>query len=203
MRVEDEIAAQFAREQEAREAVQRRRQMAVQAEAAFPSLGGAGGAGGGGGGSMSHLLGKKEEARKVLTIGAAGSGKGGKGAGKGKGRVTLTTTTSIPSPSAIEVDTDPLEDEADPYLKTTIPRPRSPPLERARVEKEFAKHLKWRADEDRPWGDMKAAKKGEVWVYKELPIAIMPEEGAGRRKKKAGGQGVGGRNVPGAKGVVA
>lgn len=61
----------------------------------------------------------------------------------------------------------------------------------------------WRKEEDRPWGDMKADKKGEVWTYVELPLSHWIEEDSeGRRKaaKKKGkdGRGEGGRVVPGA-----
>ena len=157
---------------------------------------------------MSHLLGRKEEGRKVLTIGAVANGGGnGQGKGKAKSRVTLTTTTSIPSSSAAAAEGElDLDDPTDLslYPRDIVPRPRSTPLESSRIEKELAKHLKWRAEEDRPWGDMKAVKRGEAWAYVELPIAVAYEgQGGGRRKKKGGqGQGVDGRHVPGAKPVL-
>jgi hypothetical protein len=154
---------------------------------------------------MSHLLGKKEEGRKVLTIGAAGSGKG---KGKAKSRVTLTTTAAAAAASSSAAAEEQLElddpNDLSLYSKGVVPQPRTAPLEQARIAKELAKHLKWRQDEDRPWGDMKAAKRGEVWTYVELPLAVAYEGGGGGRRKKKGekGQGVDGRNVPGAKAVL-
>nr|GFD57111.1 hypothetical protein [Tanacetum cinerariifolium] len=63
---------------------------------------------------------------------------------------------------------------------------------------------KWREEVDRPWGDLKAEKRGDSLLYVELPLTQWIEEDAeGRRKarknKKNGqGKGVDGRVVPGA-----
>lgn len=150
---------------------------AVEAAAAFPYLAGAGS-----GSSSGSTSGKKEEkGHKVLTI------------NKGKGKITLTTTHT-PPPQPV---TPPAEER---YSEAVVPRPRSPPLESARTEKELAKHRKWRQEEDRPLGNMKAAKKGEGWKYVEMAIVeVMDEDRVGRRRKGKGrGEGVNGRAVPGA-----
>lgn len=79
-------------------------------------------------------------------------------------------------------------------------------MEAARVEKELAKTLKWREAEDRPWGDLKAAKKGTGWAYVEQQIVeVIEEDRVGRRKgrKGKGTAGVDGRVVPGASGIPA
>ena len=108
----------------------------------------------------------------------------------------LTTTYNRPSVSSVAEDTTLLPTDI-------VPRPRSPPLEAARVEKELNKVLSWRRDEDRPWGDSKKDKKGEVWKYVEVfvPESIM-EDAEGRRKaaarKKSKGIGMNGTAVPGA-----
>ena len=186
MRVTTEIEEQLDSEQAERDAIEKQRQDRLIAESgggAFPTLPPGGTGHGGKGMSMA------DASRKVLTIG---------GSGKGKGKAVLTTTTyrQVPTPTATEPST--------PAVYNTIARPRSPPLERAKIEKELEKWTKWREAEDRPWGDMKADKDGESWVYVELPISHWVEEGtegrrkAAKKKKKEGGQGENGRVVPGA-----
>ena len=128
----------------------------------------------------------------MLTVGKGGNGK-----------ATLTTytyTNAQPASSTTaEVET--------PQPTDIVSRPRSPPQEAARIEKELKKAVSWRVAEDRPWGDMKADKKGEGWRYVEamVPESIMEDsEGrrkAGRRKKKDEkglGMGMNGKAVPGA-----
>ena len=143
---------------------------------AFPTLGG---------GRPPQLQQVQDQGRKVLTV-----GKGG------KGKATLTTYTYTTASSSAEIVTPPPSD--------IVSRPRSPPLEAARIEKELKKLVAWRLAEDRPWGDMKADKKGEGWKYVEaiVPESIMEDsEGrrkTGRKKKVGKGLGMDGKAVPGA-----
>lgn len=177
-RVAIEIDAQIAKEEEARDVVKRAELAKAEAVASFPYLAGTAGA-------PQHPS-ATDAGHKVLTI------------GKGKGRITLTTTHTLPQQPMV-----PAEPER--YSEAVIDRPRSPPLEQSRTEKELAKNLKWRAEEDRPWGDMKAVKKGEAWSYVEQQIfEIVEDDRIGRRKarKGKGTEGVNGRVVPGAAGVA-
>ena len=183
LRVQQDIDAQLTIEQAERDAVERERQQRLIAESgggAFPTLGG------GPARPTPVPAALPAQERRVLTLGAKG---------KGKGKTTLTTTTirpvSTPSPRP---DTPPPDD--------IYPRPRSPPFDIVRVAKDLNKVLQWRAEEDRPWGNMKEKDKNRL-EYQELPISHFIEEHAvGRRKaakqKKAEGKGVDGRVVPGA-----
>lgn len=180
-RVQTEIEDTLAAEQYAREEIKRADQRKAEVAASFPYLAGTAGA------PPASTAASSEAGHKVLTI------------GKGKGRITLTTTTTYPV-----VPAAPAEPER--YSEAVIARPRSPPLEAARVEKELAKTLKWREAEDRPWGDLKAAKKGTGWAYVEQQIVeVIEEDRVGRRKgrKGKGTAGVDGRVVPGASGIPA
>lgn len=182
-RVEGDIAAQLSHEADEREEAERVRKERLLARSgggAFPSL--PGGAGGAAGKASSA-----DVTRRVLTI--------GKPKGKGKPKATLTTTTytSAPAPSSSAT----VEEVDD-----TIPRPRSPPLDTARVSKELAKALAYRAEHDRPWADPKAERAGEVWEYIPPLVIVLPgEEGTGRRRKakKEKGVGLDGRIVVGAR----
>lgn len=187
LRVQNDVEAQMASEQAAREEEERRRADEVAAQAAFPYLSSAGKAS-----SQSKGQQPQDQARKVLTIGGGAKG------GKGKGKATLTTTYMRPVAPAT-----PSSANDQPAIPTDIvPRPRSPPLERARVEKELAKLLQWRKEEDRPWGDLKAEKKGEAWQYVPLPASglMQDDDHVGRRKakKKVKGLGADGKVVVGA-----
>jgi len=184
MRISTEIEEQLESEQAERDAIEKERQDRLIAESgggAFPTLPG------GSGGSRPQTM--ADASRKVLTIG---------GSGKGKGKAVLTTTTYRQSP------TPAVSEPATPMTYDTIARPRSPPLDAGRIEKEVEKWAQWRKTEDRPWGDMKADNKGETWTYIELPLSQWVEEvtegrrKAAKKKKKEGGQGENGRVVPGA-----
>ncbi len=178
LRLQNDLDAQLALEETRRDEEERERLARLAAESgggAFPTLGG---------GKQVEAV--QDRGRKVLTL-----GKGG------KGKATLTTTYTRPSTSS------PAEPATPPPTDITS-RPRSAPLDAGRVEKELNKVLSWRLAEDRPWGDMKADKKGEVWKYVEaiVPEAIM-EVTEGRRKaarKKQSGKGLGvdEKVVPGA-----
>ncbi|KAL1405520.1 hypothetical protein Q8F55_009157 [Vanrija albida] len=183
LRIQDEIVAQEAREQAERDEEDRLRKEKWIAETgggAFPSL-----QGNGPKGKPSTA----EAARKVLTI-------GGKNA-KGKGRATITTTTytSVPVASSSKP-----KEEAPAKPTDVIPRPRSPPLDTARAAKELSKILSWRDENDRPWGDPKAERRGDAWVYVEPPLLeVVGREGSGRRSKaKNKNIGLDGRKVVGA-----
>lgn len=132
----------------------------------------------------------KDTGRKVLTIGANAKGKG-----KGRSTATLTTTYSRPIPSPSRPATPPPTD--------IVPRPRSPPLDLVRGEKDLNKAMAWRETEDRPWGDMKLAKRGG-WTYMAPAVLeLVEEDQIGRRRKKGRenaqkGVGVDGRKVVGA-----
>lgn len=131
---------------------------------------------------------------------------GGKG-GKGKGKATLTTTYMRPAlPSSGGSTSSNLAAAESQTPTDVVPRPRSPPLERARIEKEIAKVLQWRTAEDRPWGDPKAEKRGEGWKYAPLPASalMLDDDHVGRRKakKKIKGLGVDGKAVVGAAAVA-
>ena len=65
------------------------------------------------------------------------------------------------------------------------------------MEKELNKVLNWREQEDRPWGDMRADKKGEAMVYVPIPIYVLNHIGRRKGKKKAKGMGIDGRAVVG------
>ena len=182
LRIDSEIEDQLASEQAKRDALEREAQQRALEQSgggAFPTL-----PGGGPGRGPAAV----DNTRKVLSIGA--------GKGKGKGKATLTTTT-YRSASASSTPAGP----ATPSIPVdTVSRPRSPPLDPSRIEKEWNKVDSWRKEEDRPWGDLKADKKGEVWTYVELPLSHWIEEDSeGRRKAaKKKGRGEGGRVVPGA-----
>jgi len=126
--------------------------------------------------------------RKVLTI-------AGKGKGKGKSSATLTTTYSRPTPTPSRPSTPPPTDH--------VPRPRSPPLDLVRGEKDLQKQINWRDTEDRPWGDMKLVKRGG-WNYMERAVLeLVEEDKIGRRRRRGKenvekGMGVDGRMVVGA-----
>jgi len=149
-----------------------------------------------GGGSFPVLHGSShlptpvvaDTGRKVLTI-------GGKGKGKGKPHATLTTTYSRPTPIASRAPTPPPTD--------IIPRPRSPPLDNTRGDKDLQKTMTWRDTEDRPWGDVKLVKRGG-WNYVERAVLeLVEEDKIGRRRRKGRenadkGLGVDGRKVVGA-----
>ncbi|WVO12802.1 hypothetical protein L204_100410 [Cryptococcus depauperatus] len=108
--------------------------------------------------------------RKVLTIGSNP---------KGKSKATLTTTTyrtasTVPSRSKT------------PPPEHTIPRPRSIPVDKSKIEKEIAKLKQWRKEEKRPWGNMKLEKKGQALKYVEADYIVMGqvnENHVGRRRK--------------------
>lgn len=188
MRLQAEIEAQLDKEQSLRDQRERDRRDRLIAESgggAFPSLSAPTG-------TTSSAQG--ENARKVLTIGG----------GKGKGKAILTTTIIRPAPAGSPGATTQVVVPGD-----IVPKPREGPLDLPRIEKELNKVLKWREEEDRPWGDLKLDKKGDGWSYVELPVAEVVDDALldGRRrqarKKKnaqANGQGKGenGRLVPGA-----
>lgn len=124
--------------------------------------------------------------RKVLTIGKNG---------------TKLITTSFKTPTIVSRTVTPPPTDI-------VARPRSPPLDQGRVEKEWQKTSLWRTTEGRPWGNKQADKKGEGWGYVELPLSLWVEEDfVGRRKaakkKRKDGLGEGGRIVPGAVGLEA
>ena len=186
MRVSTEVEEQLDLEQADRDAIEKEkndRLIAASGGGAFPTLPG----GAAGGPAQSGRQTMADASRKVLTIG---------GSGKGKGKAVLTTTTYKPAPvpsAAAEAPT--------PIVYDTIARPRSPPLDAERIRKEVEKWEQWKKTEDRPWGDMKADKKGETWTYVEVPLTHWVEEGTeGRRKaaKKKKKEGENGRVVPGA-----
>ncbi|WVR05096.1 hypothetical protein IAU60_002108 [Kwoniella sp. DSM 27419] len=181
LRLDDEIAQQVAKEERQREEAERVRLARLAAEAgggAFPSLPGA----------QTTTPSAGTGGRKVLTIGAKG---------KGKGKSTITTTTyrpaSVASPSGSRPVTPPPND--------IMPRLRSNPVSADKIEKELKKLLTWRAEVGRPFGDLKAEKKGETgWKYKELEVVHvrMDGDGEGRRRKAKARRGENGREVPGA-----
>jgi hypothetical protein len=178
LKVQGEIDAQLALEGARRDEERLRRLEFEAAESGggvFPTLTGAR--------PGNTFQAQSDGARKVLSI---GSGKGGK--------KTLTTMTFRPIPPVTPVETPPPVE--------TVSRPRSPPLDAFKLEKDMKKMLAWRKENDRPWGNQKAHTKGEVWKYieMEVPHMIITGEGMGRRKAKARlqGKGEGGRNVPGA-----
>ncbi|ODN84713.1 hypothetical protein L202_00604 [Cryptococcus amylolentus CBS 6039] len=127
--------------------------------------------------------------RKVISIGAKE---------KGKGRATVTTTTYRSGASS----TAPLPRSKTPPPQNILPRPRSLPTDQNKAASEIAKITKWRKEEGRPWGDLKAEKKGLALKYKEVDrvaLRLVDENAVGRRKKgKMKGEGEGGRVVPGA-----
>lgn len=189
LRIQDDVDAQLAREQAARDEVERARIAAVQAQAAFPYLSGTKGSGigtGVGSGPLAQPVPGPpgSEGRKVLTIGS-------KGKGKGKAKTTTLTTTYTrptptpsPQPGSSGANSN---NKGDEIPSDIIPRPRSAPMEKNRTDKELDKALRWREEEDRPWGDQKVDKKGEGWNYLPLPVlAIGGEDQVGRRRKKKG-----------------
>ncbi|WVQ78010.1 hypothetical protein IAT38_000091 [Cryptococcus sp. DSM 104549] len=181
LRVETDLEDQLDNEKVAAEAAERAHQAELMAAAgggAFPTLPGAGP------GSSSSAGGPGGQARKVISIGANP---------KGKGRATVTTTTyrTAPPPSARRPPTPPPTD--------IMPRPPAAPVDNAKVQKELQKLLKWREEYGRPWGDMKADKRGDGWRYQEMEIVVIrDDEGVGRRKAAKMKRGAGGRVVPGA-----
>ncbi|KAK8869890.1 hypothetical protein IAR55_000458 [Kwoniella newhampshirensis] len=202
LRLENEIEAQEAREDKIRQDRERARLERLAAEAgggSFPTLpGGGGGSGSGlqGKGNPQNGSGAVGGTRKVLTIGSS----------SGKGKSTITTTTYRPVP--IDVSSSSASTSTDPSIPPPptdlVSRPRSNPVEGNKMEKELGKLLKWREEQDRPWGDLRAERKGddaECWRYVELQVvAVAPErEGeVGRRRKSKMKRGEGGREVPGA-----
>jgi len=179
-RVEGDIAAQLALEQDERDEAERQRKeklLIASGGGAFPSLPG----------QQPAKPSSADVTRRVLTINKPS---------KGKGKATLTTTTytpAAPSSSKAKVEEEAVE---------TIPRPRSPPLDAHRAAKELAKALAWRTENDRPWADPKAERRGEMYEYiPPLVIELPNEEGTGRRRKAKQKKGVGmdGRVVVGAR----
>ncbi|BEI83531.1 hypothetical protein CcaverHIS002_0401350 [Cutaneotrichosporon cavernicola] len=180
LRVEGDIAAQIAREQDERDAAERERKARLLAQSgggAFPTLPG----------GARKLQSTADAARKVLTI------KSGQGKSKGRGKATLTTTTYT------AVATPPTSSK-EPMAPETMPRPRSPPLNLSKRAKEAAKAHEWCFEQDRPWGDLKSERRSETWTYVERLVIEQPnEEGMGRgRKAKSKGLGANGRPVVGA-----
>lgn len=182
-RVEGEVAAQLSHEQDERDEAERQRKerlLVASGGGAFPSLPG-----------HAAKPSSADVTRRVLTIGKPA---------KGKGRATIKTTTYTSTPATSS--SKPQDDKPDIEV---IPRPRSPPLDPKRVSKELAKALAWRDENDRPWADPKAERRGEVWEYvAPITIELPGEEGTGRRrkaKKGRSGQGIGmdGKVVVGAR----
>ncbi|KAL7422280.1 hypothetical protein Q5752_002926 [Cryptotrichosporon argae] len=187
LRVQAEADAQAAREQATRDERERARLARLAAESgggAFPTLPGAA--------PVQPPGPAQRQERKVLSLSTVG----GKNA-KGKAKATITTTTyRAPSPvrDAEGGHEGPEDDVAD-----VIARPRSPPMEYRRIEKEIAEAASWRKEADRPWGDPKAEKKGtdKLAYVEKTVVALIPEEGR-RKKAKQKGLGVDGRKVVGA-----
>ncbi|GMK58796.1 hypothetical protein CspeluHIS016_0602380 [Cutaneotrichosporon spelunceum] len=179
--VESDIAAQIAREQDARDAAEGERKAQLLAQSgggAFPTLPG----------GTRKPQNTAEAARKVLTIKSGQS----KGKARSKATVTTTTYTTVTTPAAAS-SKEPAAPE------TTMPRPRSPPLDQSKRAKEAARAHDWCVEQDRPWGDLKGERRGETWTYVESRMIELPNEGMGRRRKaKAKGVGVNGRAVVGA-----
>lgn len=181
-RVEGDIEAQYAHEQDVRDTRERERKEALLAASgggAFPSLPG----------NAPRPGSSQPQAHRVLTIGA----KKGKG---GRSTTTIKTTTKVTHTLSATASNTPAEPEPD-----TLPRPRSPPLDEKRIAKEWAKSAEWRKENDRPWADPKLERKGEIWNYIEPTVVeLLGEEGTGRRRKakKAKNVGIDGRVVVGA-----
>lgn len=160
LRLTNDIETQLDLEQDERDAEERERRAQLVAESgggAFPTLPG----------SQPRSGASTPSGRKVLSL-----GKGG------RGKVTVTTTTYRPAPPTPVI----VKDETP---RDIVARPRSPPLEATRVEKEYGKTVNWRKEEDRPWGDLKADKRGDGLVYIELPISHWIEENSEGRRKTA------------------
>lgn len=179
-RVQADMEEQLAHEQGEREQAERGRLARLAAES--------------GGGSFPVLSQRPDslgpdvlvpsQARKVLTIGKSSSG---------RAQVTSTTYTRTTS-SASRPTTPPPSD--------IVHRPRSPLIDRVRGEKELDKVLRWRSEEDRPWGDLTGEKKGDLWAYvpDEIPVFIEDGTSGRRREAKKRGEarmGKGGRVIPG------
>jgi hypothetical protein len=189
-----EIEAVMAREQtvrDEREQARRERMLAESGGGHFPTLNGK---------PIVSTAANRPEARKVLTLGAAGKG-------KGKGRATMTTYSTPASSSAVSPNPSPAPSSAAiAAAETTISRPREGPLDAKRLEKEWAKVAAWRKEEDRPWGDPRAQKNGDAWVYTPKPVLELMldheelRREARRKKGSLASQGIGldGRKVPGA-----
>ena len=166
LKLSEEIAVQLQKEQDERDAQEddrRQRLLAASGGGAFPTLPG--------GGAINAPVAKPaEQAYKVLSIGSS------KGKGKGKATLTTTTTYRTSSPST------PTPEPSGPAIPTDIvPRPRSPPVDAGRRAKELERILAWRESEDRPWGDLKGERRGEVWAYVEPPI-VEASGGDNRRR---------------------
>jgi hypothetical protein len=59
-------------------------------------------------------------------------------------------------------------------------------MDQERGEKELQKNMTWRETEDRPWGDLKLAKRGG-WEYKARAVLeLVEEDKIGRRRRKKG-----------------
>ncbi|KIR58663.1 hypothetical protein I314_05502 [Cryptococcus bacillisporus CA1873] len=125
-------------------------------------------------------------ARKVISIGA-------KDKEKGRAMVTATTYRNWSSTSSRRPKTPPPEN--------IMPRPRSIPVDQNKAEKELTKVLNWRKEEGRPWGNMKAEKRGDAMKYVGVDVIAMrhvDENTIGRRRKGKLKTGEAGRIVPGA-----
>ncbi|WWD15834.1 hypothetical protein CI109_100258 [Kwoniella shandongensis] len=198
LRLENEIEEQEGREDKLRLDRERARLERLAAEAgggSFPTLSGGGGGGGGASNQHSQQTGAGAGgARKVLTIGGGG--------GKGKGKATITTTTYRPVPASASGSATPVDPYDPPPPSDLVPRLRSQPFDATKVEKELTKLLRWREEQDRPWGDMKLEKKDpvDVWKYTQMEVVVVTQEGgeAGRRRKGKFRRGEGGREVAGA-----
>lgn len=182
-RVEGDVAAQLSHEQDERDETERKRKerlLIASGGGAFPTLPG---------GAPRAPASAADAARRVLTINKPA---------KGKGRTTVTATTYTSTPASSK----PKAKEPETPVDDSVPRPRSPPLDEKRVDKELAKALAWRDENDRPWADPKAERRGEMWDYiPPLVIELAGEEGTGRRRRarqKKAGVGVDGRVVVGA-----
>ncbi|RXK38322.1 hypothetical protein M231_04364 [Tremella mesenterica] len=132
------------------------------------------------------------EGRKVLNL------------SKGKGKATLTTYTMVPT---LQNGTNTLnggkegkkEIKEREIREDIVGKPKEGPD--IKGEKDLIKVLRWREEEDRPWGDMKGIKKEDVWEYvgKGNVVEILEEGMVGRRKsKKLKGIGMDGKLVVGA-----
>lgn len=125
-------------------------------------------------------------ARKVISIGAKD---------KGKGRAMVTATTYRTGSSA------PSPRPKTPPPENIMPRPRSIPVDQNKAEKELTKVLNWRKEEGRPWGNMKAEKRGDAMKYVGVDVIAMrhvDENTMGRRRRGKLKTGEAGRIVPGA-----
>ncbi|OWZ65597.1 hypothetical protein AYX15_02943 [Cryptococcus neoformans] len=183
LKVETDLEDQIEKERMEELERQRERQEMLQAESGggqFPSL--TAGSASATGTNNVPLGG----ARKVISIGAKD---------KGKGRAMVTTTTYRTGSSA------PSPRPKTPPPENIMPRPRSIPVDQIKAEKELTKVLNWRKEEGKPWGDMKAEKRGDKMKYVGVDVIVMSqvnENTMGRRRKGKLKTGEAGRVVPGA-----